>query len=1097
MKDIIHTDRELCVGCNRCVRECPMELANITYQDEAGVIKVKTDSTKCIDCGRCISACKHKSRIYEDDTNRFFRDLHAGANISLIAAPSVRTNIPDYKKLFTYLKNLGVNKIYDVSLGADICTWAHVRWIEQNGSTPMITQPCPVIVSYCEIYRHDLLKRLSPIHSPMGCVAIYMKEYENIQDKIAALSPCIAKANEFRDTGLVHYNVTFVKLREYLENNNIKLPEEETGFDHYESGAGALYPMPGGLKENIEYYFGKKIHVAKAEGFSVYDKLDAYAETDEMMLPEIFDVLNCIEGCNIGSACSHDKNTFEIEHVMNHNRKAAAENRGRDYIENLYKNYDGKFKLGDYLREYQPVYTIPPPEITEGDIEDAFIQLNKTDYAKQNVDWGACGSETCHHMARKIALKLNIPINCIVKAKETAEEEHQKSLIAYQKNIENSQIIKDALERFETVWNNVESGISIIDADSRVILDVNPIAVRMFGRPKSEIIGNRCHSLICPAENCSCPVLDEDEIVDRSERVFINANGNKVPIIKSVAKIHYNGRLALLENFTDVSHLKEAEERLRLMNVAEQASLAKSDFLSRMSHEMRTPMNAIIGMTSIAKTSQDSERKDYCLEQIEIASTHLLGLINDVLDMSKIEAGKLELISDLIDIEKMLMKVCNLTIEKIEDKHIRFHIEIGSAVKHSYMGDELRLSQVITNLMSNAVKFTPEGGKIELTAREIQTEKDYSILRFIVADSGIGMSEEQVGRLFQAFEQADLNITRKFGGTGLGLAISKSIVEKMNGRIWVESELGKGSKFIFDVKLERPEQDNTGVFYGNIKPADIRLLIVDSDIEERDYFEVITKSFGVNAETAGNGEEAVRIVTEAEKAQRPYNVIFLDNTLDDMDGIAAIEKLNGVIGKNTVIIMMTSFINWNKIEETVRKSGVERYISKPLFPSAILDSINEAISSVETVSNAGTDRNSGAKSGINKETLDFSHITLLLAEDVEINREIFVTLLEDTKMTIDTAENGSIAVQKFKENPGRYDMIIMDVQMPEMDGYEATRTIRSLDFEKAKKIPIVAMTANAFKEDIDKCIASGMNDHLAKPINLDEVTKKIMLYNQP
>ena len=219
--EVIKTKYELCTGCNRCVRECPMEVTNITYQDEAGNIKVKIDYSKCIACGHCVSACKHDARYYKDDTARFFDDLSKGIPISLMASPSTRTNIPEYKRLFTYLKQAGVKKIYDVSLGADICIWAHVRYMENKKTDHIITQPCPAIVSYCEIFKHDLLEYLSPVHSPMACTAIYMKEHEEISDNIAALSPCLAKSNEFHDTGLIRYNITFSKLLEYLNNHVI------------------------------------------------------------------------------------------------------------------------------------------------------------------------------------------------------------------------------------------------------------------------------------------------------------------------------------------------------------------------------------------------------------------------------------------------------------------------------------------------------------------------------------------------------------------------------------------------------------------------------------------------------------------------------------------------------------------------------------------------------------------------------------------------------------------------------------------------------------------------------------------------------------
>jgi ferredoxin len=306
-----------------------MELANITHQDESGEIKVNIDPDKCISCGHCISACKHNARYYIDDTERFFNDLQNGVEISVIAAPSIRTNLPVWRRFFTYLNQAGVNKIYDVSLGADICIWAHVRYLEKHPDTRLITQPCPVIVSYCELYQPELLKAISPVHSPMASAAIYMKEYENITGPIAALSPCIAKADEFAATGLTQYNVTFASIRDYLSKNRTKLPPEESGFDHYESGLGVLFPMPGGLKENIEYFMGDKISIDTSEGIDVFNRLNTYADTPEQILPQVYDVLNCNDGCNMGTACSDSPNIFEINRTLEKSRKQALSERDR------------------------------------------------------------------------------------------------------------------------------------------------------------------------------------------------------------------------------------------------------------------------------------------------------------------------------------------------------------------------------------------------------------------------------------------------------------------------------------------------------------------------------------------------------------------------------------------------------------------------------------------------------------------------------------------------------------------------------------------------------------------------------------------------
>jgi len=519
---------------------------------------------------------------------------------------------------------------------------------------------------------------------------------------------------------------------------------------------------------------------------------------------------------------------------------------------------------------------------------------------------------------------------------------------------------------------------------------------------------------------------------------------------------------------------------------AREASDAKGEFLSKMSHEIRTPLNAIIGMTQIASKTEELERLKYCLKSIENSSAHLLGLINDILDMSKIEAGKLELDHVPMNIEKMLIRVCNLVIERIELKDIAFSIILGLNMRTRYVGDELRLSQVIINLVSNAVKFTPVGGKIELFVSEAETGDDYSVLRFSVKDTGIGMTKEQMSRLFNAFEQAQTGTARLFGGTGLGLAISKNIVEKMNGRIWVESEPDKGSRFFFEVTLERPEYQNGAVIYGNIKPADLRLLIVGPDAAEKEYFRSITERFGVACiDEADNIAQAVDMAIRAREERKPYDAAFIDHTLATAKNIEYITNTSFIMNTDNIVIM-TTFLNWNKIENTLRNIGITRFIAKPLFPSSVLNAINEIV--------GGAAKNLDISSEKTADASDFSRISLLLAEDVEINREIFFALLEDTGARIDSAENGLEAKEMFERDPDRYDMIIMDIQMPVMDGLASTRAIRALDIARAKSIPIIAMTANVFKEDVDRCIGAGMNDHVGKPVEVDAILNLIKLY---
>ena len=428
---------------------------------------------------------------------------------------------------------------------------------------------------------------------------------------------------------------------------------------------------------------------------------------------------------------------------------------------------------------------------------------------------------------------------------------------------------------------------------------------------------------------------------DFNARIISEYRGDFDRIKKAVNSTAIDLDRYLAEKTNAEKELFEAEQK---------ANRAKSEFLFHMSHEIRTPINAIIGMTKIAENTEDISRLKYCLNTISVSSVHLLGIINDVLDMSKIEAGKFELENVPMNIDKVLSKVSNIISGNIAKKSQKFSIETDDNLHRNYIADDLRLSQVLTNLLGNAVKFTPEGGKITLRVKEIARDERTNTLHFLVADTGVGMTDKQISRLFNAFEQADGSISRRFGGTGLGLAISKSIVEKMGGCIWVESEPDAGSTFGFEVCFER------------ISSHYIML---------------------------GSSE------TETDKST---------------------------------------------------------------------------------------------------ELADLSGIHIILAEDIEVNQEIFIALLENTKISIDIAENGLIAVSKFKENPDKYDLIIMDVHMPVMDGYQATKAIRETGIPKAKSIPIIALTASAFKEDIDRCVESGMNDHLSKPIVEKDVIEKIKLY---
>ena len=518
----------------------------------------------------------------------------------------------------------------------------------------------------------------------------------------------------------------------------------------------------------------------------------------------------------------------------------------------------------------------------------------------------------------------------------------------------------------------------------------------------------------------------------------------------------------------------------RLKNALQHATVAseaKGMFLSNMSHEMRTPLNTIMGMASIGKNAPGIERKDYALSKIEEASSHLLGVINDVLDMSKIEAGKLELVIGDFSFERILKKSVNAICFRMEQKRLKFHVTVDGKIPHILTGDDQRLAQVIINLLSNAVKFTPEEGSISLNAQLLQEDKDVCTIVIEVSDTGIGITDEQKERLFHTFEQAASGTSRKYGGTGLGLAISKRIVEMMGGQIGVTSEPGKGSTFKFSFNALRGKDNPSSLLDPSVNWETMRVLAVDDDKEILSYFQEIFKRYGVLCETAPGGEDAVKIMEKA----GGFDIYFVDWKMPGMNGIELTRQIKKRSADRKSVVIMISATEWTLIKDDAESAGVDKYLMKPLFASDIMDCMNACLGV------GGTNTESQQKTIKGGE---LKGCKILLAEDVEINREILIASLENTGVQIDCAENGLEAVRKVKENPDKYDLVFMDVQMPEMDGLEATSEIRKNGF----KLPIIAMTANVFREDIEKCLKAGMNEHIGKPLDIGNVLNKIRKY---
>ncbi|MBQ9420425.1 MAG: response regulator [Lachnospiraceae bacterium] len=503
---------------------------------------------------------------------------------------------------------------------------------------------------------------------------------------------------------------------------------------------------------------------------------------------------------------------------------------------------------------------------------------------------------------------------------------------------------------------------------------------------------------------------------------------------------------------------------------AEDANRAKTAFLSNMSHEIRTPMNAIIGLDNIALA--DPEISDTTREQLEKIGTsahHLLGIINDILDMSRIESGRMVIKNEEFSFVKALEQVNTIISGQCRDKGLNYECRIKGNIDDYYIGDDMKLRQIMINILGNAVKFTPEGGSVTFIVEEAARFNCKSTLRFIISDTGIGMSKEYLPRLFEPFTQEDSSNTSRYGSTGLGMPITKSIVELMNGTIEVESEKGKGSTFTVTVTLTDSERE-PGLMdeEGMPHPHEMCVLVIDDDPIACEHAQIILGQVGVSCEKALSGREGISMVKLRHARRDPYNLILVDWKMPEMDGVETTRAIREEVGHETPIIILTSY-SWEDIVDEAREAGVDTFVSKPLFAGTVMDEFREAFKR--------------KNADLVRATADLAGKRILLAEDVDVNAEIMMMVLSMREMNAELAVNGQIAVDMFKTHePGYYDAILMDVRMPVMDGLEATRAIRALDREDAKQIPIIALTANAFDEDVQRSMQAGLNAHLSKPV---------------
>ncbi len=537
-----------------------------------------------------------------------------------------------------------------------------------------------------------------------------------------------------------------------------------------------------------------------------------------------------------------------------------------------------------------------------------------------------------------------------------------------------------------------------------------------------------------------------------------------------------NFYILLKSDITDVIR-KEHEMNELLENAlreAENANAAKTAFLSNMSHEIRTPMNAIVGLDSIALQIPDlpAETREY-FEKIGASAKHLLSIINDILDMSRIESGRMMLKKEEFSFKDMLEQINTMIQSQCRDKGLTYTCRIIGHLNDYYIGDDMKLKQILINILSNAIKFTNAPGTVTLTIEQTAEFENNATIRFSVKDTGIGMDQSYLPKIFEAFSQENSGNSNKFGSTGLGMAITKNIVEMMNGNITVKSEKGKGSEFVVTLTLRNSEKRERHNML--LDPKLMRVLVIDDDEIACRHARLVLEEVGIAADISLDGHEALSMIELHHAKQEPYHLILIDWKMPDCDGVEITRQIRERYDDKATIIILTAY-NWDDIMEEAIKAGVDSFMAKPLFASGILNEFEQIMERKHTTEDKKIKK------------AELAGRKILLAEDVKINAEIMKKILSMKQIQTDHAENGSVALQKFSDSSvGYYDAVLMDVRMPVMNGLEAASAIRLLDRPDAKSVPIIAMTANAFDEDVQNSLQAGMNAHLSKPVETDRL----------
>lgn len=687
--------------------------------------------------------------------------------------------------------------------------------------------------------------------------------------------------------------------------------------------------------------------------------------------------------------------------------------------------------------------------------------------------------------------KVNVFID-LFKQKNALEELTLKLENTISELLKSKEHLEISEQKYRDIFENVNEGIFVMRNGK--ILFHNPKASEILFAKNSEISNKQLLDFVHPEfiDAVKNKFVEQTEKTPSEQRmvakIFDGGKQQKWIEINAVT-IRWEGQDALLTFLSDISARKEAEiEMKKAKKLAEQANTAKSQFLANMSHEIRTPLNGIIGMAELLLMTDHEEELKERIEAIKISGESLLDIINDILDLSKIEARKFEI--DHIDfaLRKMIEKVTRPLSAKAAQKHVELILDIGSDVSDNYRGDPVRLRQILFNLAGNAVKFT-DSGEIVLRVRQGKKAGNKTELLFSITDTGIGIPESQMQNLFKLFSQGDSATTRKYGGTGLGLAISKSLVEMMKGEINVKSTFNQGSAFSFNVWLEsvkKPVQETETTQ----QPVflDKNILIVDDNLTNRNIIKGFLKHYKIQFSEAGDGKTAINMLTESAINNTPFDIVLLDYHMPVMDGLETFKFImadDGIIPKPKVILLSSDDITIKQSKSN--RDTIKNILIKPVFQSDLFNALNQVLMNRDKIEEKESEK---PIAGIDKFK---KPLEALLAEDNIINQKVTGSMLQNLGCNVTTAANGKQAVELFGEKP--FDVVFMDIQMPEMDGFEATELIRKHEQKTGKHTPIIALTAHAMKGDREKCLQAGMDEYITKPVSINSVVNAFKVFN--